>query len=545
MSRCLFPALLLALAACSADNSLTATDNAIDAACASAPALDLAVGTDTVINLTSRAGCVRLATTGDREYLALAYGASGLVLPSGLRADAIARTGAARPVPTPSARIVDDAPFGQRAVDLAHRRRESAAAVAFAPRRLTASATASAPTVGDRRQFIACADIACATTLTVTANARIVGRRVAIYVDSLAPAGGYTDTELAAAAALFDDYIFPIDTLAFGTPSDIDANGVVIALLTPAVNGLSGAGCRNGVVLGYFDGTDLLPNAPGSNGGEIFFAEVPDPAGACPVTKARALNDLPVTFVHELQHMISFRQHVLERGGNTESIWLNEGLSHLAEELAGRAVPEAPGAPVNRLTQFALTNLDNAYSYLLDPDGAALVFGSASSGSPSERGAAWLFLRWLADQYRGTQGAEAVTRRLLETSRTGAANVAAAVGVPFERLAGRWLLAAFADDLPDAQLAPDLQFTSWNLRTTFERLFQQDPGRFPRPFPLVPPVLGPEAVARRLTLRGGSGELLRIRVGGTSGPFALQVTDTASAALTALLEPRLLIARTR
>ena len=38
--------------------------------------------------------------------------------------------------------------------------------------------------------------------------------------------------------------------------------------------------------------------------------------------------------------MISFNQHVLVRDGDAEDTWLNEGLSHYAEELGGRVVPD-------------------------------------------------------------------------------------------------------------------------------------------------------------------------------------------------------------
>jgi hypothetical protein len=33
---------------------------------------------------------------------------------------------------------------------------------------------------------------------------------------------------------------------------------------------------------------------------------------------------VPITFIHEFQHMISFNQHVLVRGGDGEVLWLNE-----------------------------------------------------------------------------------------------------------------------------------------------------------------------------------------------------------------------------
>ena len=88
--------------------------------------------------------------------------------------------------------------------------------------------------------------------------------------------------------ALFDDYLYPIDTTAFGRESDIDGNGVVIVLLTPRINALTRRLQPTGsVILGYFFGLDLLPDEPNSNDGEIFYGLVPDPISAsCTISNA-------------------------------------------------------------------------------------------------------------------------------------------------------------------------------------------------------------------------------------------------------------------
>ena len=96
--------------------------------------------------------------------------------------------------------------------------------------------------------------------------------------------------DLADVGILFDDFLYPIDTTAFGRESDIDANGVVIVLLTHRVNALSpDCNAQGSVILGYFFGADLLPrssNNPGSNEGEIFYGLVPDPDNtACDISR--------------------------------------------------------------------------------------------------------------------------------------------------------------------------------------------------------------------------------------------------------------------
>ena len=95
-------------------------------------------------------------------------------------------------------------------------------------------------------------------------------------------------------------------------------------------------------ILGFFFGLDLLPSQQHSNDGEIFYGVVPGTVtSGCTISKSFATANLPGVFIHEFQHMISFNQHVLVRGGTVEDTWLNEGLSHFAEELAGDGVPDS------------------------------------------------------------------------------------------------------------------------------------------------------------------------------------------------------------
>ena len=118
---------------------------------------------------------------------------------------------------------------------------------------------------------------------------------------------------------------------------------------------------------------------------------MPDPLNAiCTLSKSFSLDNLPPTFIHEFQHMISYGQHALTLGGDAEDTWLNEGLSHYAEELGGRLVPDDQnptlGRSPNSLTQFAFSNYDNAYKYLSNPEASALIESAQSSGTLTERG---------------------------------------------------------------------------------------------------------------------------------------------------------------
>ena len=140
--------------------------------------------------------------------------------------------------------------------------------------------------------------------------------------------------------------------------ADLDGDGHVVVLLTPVANRMSIASecVQRGYVTGFFYGVDLLERDPHSNRGEVFYGFVPDSTGrySCAHTASDVERTLQATFPHELQHLISFNQHVLVRGGAPEATWLNEGLSHAAEELVARMYDARYPAPLGRGTREQL-----------------------------------------------------------------------------------------------------------------------------------------------------------------------------------------------
>ncbi|HEX3160117.1 MAG TPA: hypothetical protein VHQ45_16470 [Gemmatimonadaceae bacterium] len=328
----------------------------------------------------------------------------------------------------------------------------------------------------------------------VTATAKFVGENVAVYLDNAAPPA-LDDATLTAYARTFDDKLYPAVVSNFGAESDIDANGVIIVLLTPVVNKLVTADecMTNGFVTGFFYGRDLVPSLANSNKAEIFYGMVPDPTGSTG-SCAHRLEDfgdlVPSTFVHEFQHMISYNQHVLVRGGADEEPWLNEGLSHMAEEVASLLYERDPSQPRTNPEQifpdsaqgFINGNFGNAYDYLVDPT-AHSVTNFTGFGTLPERGAAWLFLRWLGDQ-RG----DGIFKRLVETNNTGIANVQAQAGAPFAQLHANFATAVYAANLPAdvrAGLPGQYQFTSRDLKVIYARLNTVAPAIYSRVYPVV------------------------------------------------------------
>jgi hypothetical protein len=332
---------------------------------------------------------------------------------------------------------------------------------------------------------------------------------------------------------------------------------VVDILMTNAVNDLT-PDCTNGRVIGYFYGGDLLPG-PNSNRAEVFYTLVPAPATPkCMAISRRAtLNNLKPTLIHEFQHMISFNQHVLVRGGNSEEGWLNEALSHFAEELGGRLVPnsECPNPPYPSCrSQYTSGDIINAYNYLKNSEAYFMVYGSQSSGTLEERGADWLFLRWTLDHFSGDSVtsilATPTTRALVATSLTGKANIEAVTGGNFSTMIAEYLLAAYLDDGTDLPEEPTglLRFTTWGLRAIFVNNCCNPPDNtkiFPIPFPIVPDQAG-AGYSRLGTLRGGSGRHFLVTQAANGAAIDIQVLkDSTGAALGAALVPRYGVVRIR
>lgn len=355
------------------------------------------------------------------------------------------------------------------------------------------------------------------TWAPVDARLRFEGARVAIYVDTLA-AGALSDDELLSMGALYDGALAPRIFGAFGAGSDIDANGKVLFLLSPVVNAMVTADecASRGFVRGFFYGHDLASTAPTSNGGEVFYAYVPDPAGqwSCAHSKREVLENLPPTFVHELQHMISFGAHTVARGGASEAAWLNEGLSHLAEELGAlywESVFPAPSGRTNPTQLFPDSaaayinpNLIYSYRYLFSSGSYSLTTCAPGSFcSQAERGGAWLFLRWIADQ-KGDD----VLRRLVQTALTGRDNLESVTGESTPALLADFAIAVSADSLDGvarSRVPERYRFASRNFRAIYRKLFEAYgiAGGIGRPFPIVPIGIASGA-ARTGTMRPGT-----------------------------------------
>ena len=435
--------------------------------------------------------------------------------------------------------------------------REREAARVYAPRpegaALQASIAQPPPEIGHLRDFKVCGSLQCqpSTMVTVTAQVQAVGQHIAIYVD-VSTTTGFTAEEYDTLVQVFDQRLYPIDESAFGPPSDRDNNGVVLVLMTPQINRLvSTQTCvTSGFVAGYFLGSDIDPAAdfdPAFNHSEMFYALVPDPNGvySCSHTSSRVKQLIPNVLVHEFQHMISFNHKVLIPArplAFTETLWLNEAMSHYAEELAGRSYLPGDNAT---FSAYLTGNVRNAYDYMSKPGNHFLV-ANTGTGTLGERGAGWLFLRYVVDQVAAdtTRAAwDAVTRALVQSPEQGTANIAARTGAPFEQTLVRWALALWVSDLPGFTAPPELKYRSWRFRTTYAGLY---PAYFARPYPLEPVLgLGPEVNLSGYLRSGSAGEYARVIHPPGAASFTLQLAEVNGTVLQDVIEPRLTVIRVR
>lgn len=537
------------------------------ALCTTPTEINLEVGAVRFVDALRETSCVNLvAGDAEREYLFVLYSAEGQASQSGVSGDVGIRTSLTQATGTgasvvASPAVVDEpwqvpafaqaAPGSAAAFHQMLRVREGEVARspfgALSRAGETMSIVRGVPVLGEKDTFNVCSTTACSNFNRVAATARFVGRHGVIYVDDSLPtlADQLTPTDIQQLGTLFDDHLFPLDTTAFGRESDINGDERIAILISDEVNALT-PDCSSGRIVGYFFGGDLILTFPGSNKREVFFAFAPvQSKGNCPsVSRATALRSLPPVLIHELQHMISFNQHSLRRNGDDETLWLNEGLSHYAEELGFRAIPDQRCINSSScFTEFMSGNLFNAFEYLRDPQATHLIAPTRPGGPLAERGAGWLFVSWLTDHFatdtlRGTD----LTRRLVQTSNTGAQNVVAVTGVPFATLVGEWHLANYLENLPGFPQQGRLRYRSFDLRDVFGRNF---PTVFSRPYPLEPSVSTGQ-INRTGPLRGGSGAHLRVQVPANGGGINVRVNGSSDVArVPAAIEPRMAVVRIR
>ncbi|MEO7501022.1 MAG: Ig-like domain-containing protein [Gemmatimonadaceae bacterium] len=379
------------------------------------------------------------------------------------------------------------------------------------------SVSSAIPAVGDRLNFkVPGRTNACTNFTTITAEVTYVNDKAIIYNDVASPANGFTATDYQQIGDEFSNLIYPTDVSFFGTPLDDDKNGRVIVLYTAEVNKLTEAN-SNSFVGGFFFAGDLFPSTGAgscaqSNQAELFYMLAPDPDGTINNNKrslALVRQNTRGTIAHEFQHMINASERIRSPIVQPlEDVWLDEALSHFAEDATGRAlrgISETEDATFSRVhggsiedyNAFFFQNFARFRIYLNNP-GPVGPTSSAADTSLAARGAAWALLRYAADQYSGGD-VKLFTRKLAGGPDVGVANLVKNAGATFDAIASGWMIANYADNVGIPGLSALYSYKVYNMRS---QLTSITAGQYPLK---VTTVSGSGFVLTGLEARSGSG----------------------------------------
>ena len=513
-------------------------------ACTSGPVnVALAPGEARVMNVLEVGGCVRVSTaSGQGQYIVIAANTNAIpdafpsfVIRSSLGEAALSGSLLASPsritssLAVPERNPVLDLQSGvemkirdaERRLDLTKAQHDYTELRRLRP---SYSIAAALPSVGQKLQFkIPGKENSCQQFKTIAATARHISNRAIIFTDDASPAGGFSDTELQVIATEFDNLIYPTGVDYFGTPLDLDENSRVIILYTPEVNRLTPSGNPDGFVGGFFFAGDLFPTTtcPQTNRAELFYVLAPDPNGTINGNKrttADVRQGTRGTIAHEFQHMINASERIRHPvTSDLESVWLDEALSHFAEDLNGRVLRglnetgnytfeqlTTNGTQVDDFNAFFYQNFARLARYLQNP-GPNSPTSQHVDSSLADRGAAWSFLRYAADHYAPGGDVKSFIKSLVPGPDTGVVNLRTKAGnVPFDSLVAGWLIANAADDAGITALNPRYTYRTYNMRSNLTRV--NTPNQV---YPLAITTLGEAPYSATHQVRSASGTYFR------------------------------------
>jgi len=228
----------------------------------------------------------------------------------------------------------------------------------------------------------------------------------------------------------FETIIFPRITKIWGNWADIDEDGKIAFVFSPTIN-------QEKQAIGFFNPSDLFKNEDNnySNEMDIVYFAIPDDKES-----SYSLDSITATMAHEITHAITFNSKTYKRILNgeqnvlQEEIFIDEGLSHLSENLCGYGIS---GGNVDFIRYYLENTLD--YSFCKEN-----AFGQ--NDSAGQRGAMCLFLSWLFwkkggmswDNYNPIEikdcGGIKFLKELINSKDTGWENIGKIYGLPIEEL---------------------------------------------------------------------------------------------------------------
>ncbi len=449
--------------------------------------------------------------------------------------------------------------------------------------------------------------ITCDTTKDsrITAVVEKVGQR-AIFVADTGNSADFSAPDYQQLADEFDNYIFAIDSAYFGGPADIDNNGHVIVLFTKEVNALTPKNSQT-FIGGFFIPTDLARRTasstsgsqtagtcPTSNQAEMLYLLAPDPNGdfSDAVTVSQAKDNARSVSSHEFQHLLGAEDRIIKSDGTFNDLnatWLDEGLSHVAEEIVGLAagghgvrnnltfndVTGSAPAPIGAtetqtdvFNTFFIDDFGRLARYFMNPSGTQTVVADKDPGgiaSLEMRGFAWVFLRWLGDHY-GPAGSGAVPgsdeqvlfQRLASGGSTHQAGIDDVIGaiadVTGQQVTWPELMADFSimpdvDDIGVSLASSQEDLPTWNLRDIYLGLHNnsgsgQNP-EFQKPYPLLVTTSGFVADTVSFSVNGSAEKYFEFSGTSSVPTFELRITDPSGGAVAGSAALQVTVVRTQ
>jgi hypothetical protein len=160
---------------------------------------------------------------------------------------------------------------------------------------------------------------------------------------------------------------------------------------------------------------------------------------------------------------------------SAETTWLNEAMSHIAEEVVGRVkrgftdMQKLTYNDVNPTPQsaddynaFFRQNLLRYRSWMQRPDTSSPTSNQAGR-QLAPRGAAWMLLRYASDYHSGGN-MKTFLRRIAGGPDIGLRNLLQHSNAQFDDLLSGWLISQFMDGLNVPSLPARFQMQSWAVR---------------------------------------------------------------------------------
>jgi hypothetical protein len=316
----------------------------------------------------------------------------------------------------------------------------------------------------------------------VNATLQALGDNVSIWVDDDVPidvdlgcdgdvdiphpydAYGFDNCDLVNVADILDTNVIPNVRDLYGVESDVDGDGRIAIVITPVLNAITLTSTEesdHSKVLASFaePGVDLQPFDarlnPGSDEAEVIYVFAPDPYGFFNPNTGPTVEDfisyrLAGEAARAFTSLVAYNKKVILNESSPEEDWVVDVLGTFAADYCG----------------FGATFYPEAWTYLDAPNLYPLMAEATGSLSSLERGAQYLFGRWLFDQavHDGVLG-EDVLRDVLDRTETGLEAFEGAtedmLGMGFAELTVRWHLALLTAGRTNAQGNPLLDTSAF------------------------------------------------------------------------------------